>query len=179
MIPLHSFDVIAQLENKARNAAHRFPKEEDKTYWSGVKFHLNKQVLVVDSREVSEVLLVPDVVPLPNVQPWVHGVANIKGRVIPIFDLSVFFGENENNAFERRRVMLVEKKNIIFGLVVDDVQGVIQFSSISDENNIPANFPPVMRPFIVGCFYKDMHHMVFSTNELVKDQRFICVVEES
>ncbi|MDP0590011.1 MAG: chemotaxis protein CheW [Candidatus Endonucleobacter bathymodioli] len=177
MITLNEFDLLARLEEKASSATYHFSKEGAATYWTGVKFHLNNEILVVDSREISEILLVPDTVPLPNVKTWVQGVANIRGSVIPIFDLGVFLGGSEEYALERRRVMLVEKKNIIFGLVVDDVLGVVQFPSLSSEESILGSLPPIMRPFISGCCYKDISYMVFSTDQLVENQRFISVSE--
>ena len=174
MNPPHPFEQLLRVESQAKNSASHFPSHEEiKTYCNGVKFHLQKQMFVVDSRQVSEILPVPDTTPLPDTQSWVTGVANIRGRIIPIFDLGVFFGGRKLAPVKSLRVMLVEQKNIVFGVIVDEVHGMILFPAVNDDKGIPEELPLAVRPFITGCFYKDVQYMVFSTKKLAESERFI------
>ncbi|WP_330926506.1 chemotaxis protein CheW [Candidatus Sororendozoicomonas aggregata] len=170
----HPFDLLSALEKKALEHTCVFPEKESvKAYWSGVKFRLNDQQFVMDSREITEVLPVPEVTPLPDVHSWVKGLANVRGRILPMIDLGGFLGRNEPLPSIRNRVIVVDQRNISLGLIVDEVQGMKQFSVASDEQDIPENLALAVRPFINGCYYKEVHHMVFSTDLLVKNQRFL------
>ena len=40
--------------------------------------------------EVVEILPMPQVTPVPGAQPWLLGVANIRGNLLPIVDLKQF-----------------------------------------------------------------------------------------
>ena len=170
----HPFDLLAALEKRALENTCVFPEKESvKAYWNGVKFHLNGQQFVMDSREITEVLPVPDATPLPDVHHWVKGLANVRGRILPVIDLGGFLGRKEPPSSTRNRVIVVDQRNITLGLIVDEVQGMMQFSVSSDEEDIPENLALAVRPFVTGCYYKEVHHMVFSTELLVKNQRFL------
>ena len=179
-MPSHPFDQLAALEKKAKRTACFFPEQEAvKTFWNGVKFNLNDQLFVVDSREVSEVLPMPPITPLPYVHAWVMGIANIRGRIIPIIDLGAFLGRKLPLQGNHSRIVLVEHKTLTFGLVVDEVQGLMQFSTFCSEDDIPEDLALSVRPFITGCYYKEVHHMVFSTELLVNNQRFIKAAKQT
>ena len=49
--------------------------------------------MIAPMGNVVEMLPVPEATPLPGVQPWVAGLANVRGRLLPLFDLEVFFGK--------------------------------------------------------------------------------------
>ncbi len=169
----HPFDLLSALEKRALENTCTFPEKESvKAYWNGVKFRLNDQQFVMDSREITEVLPVPEVTPLPDVHSWVKGLANVRGRILPMIDLGDFLGRREPSPSTRNRVIVVDQRTISLGLIVDEVQGMMQFSVVSVED-IPENLTLAVRPFINGCYYKEVHHMVFSTDLLVKNQRFL------
>jgi len=71
---------------------------------------------------------------VPNALPFVLGVYNSRGDIIPIIDLRIFFNievdEPEENALEN--ILMVRVGEQVFGVVVDDVDKVvaIQKSSI-------------------------------------------------
>ena len=46
--------------------------------------------------------------PVPQTPPWVNGVMNLRGRVIPVIDLAVKFGEAANTPDEWTCIVLVE-----------------------------------------------------------------------
>ncbi|MDD7804381.1 MAG: chemotaxis protein CheW [Endozoicomonas sp. (ex Botrylloides leachii)] len=179
-MPCHPFEQLAALEKRAKRTACFFPEQEAiKTFWNGVKFQLNDQSFVIDSREVSEIIPLPSIVPLPDVQPWITGIANLRGRIIPIIDLGAFLGRKMPSKSTQRRVMLVEQVTMTFGAIVDEVQGMIQFSHSSGEDDIPEDLALSVRPFITGCYYKNVHHMIFSTELLVNNQRFIKAAKQT
>lgn len=72
---------------RARKSGRRGGQEYD---WQGVVFEIGGQRLVAPMGQVSEVLAMPEYTSLPLVKPWMLGIANIRGRLLPITDLSQF-----------------------------------------------------------------------------------------
>ena len=72
---------------RARKSGRRGGKEFD---WQGVVFEIGGQRLVAPMGQVSEVLSMPEYTSLPLVKPWMLGIANIRGRLLPLTDLSRF-----------------------------------------------------------------------------------------
>ena len=72
---------------RARKSGRRGGQEFD---WQGVVFEIGGQRLVAPMGQVSEVLSMPEYTSLPLVKPWMLGIANIRGRLLPLTDLSHF-----------------------------------------------------------------------------------------
>lgn len=74
---------------------------------------------------LAEVALVPRVVPVPHVRPWVLGVVNVRGHVLALLDLRTLLGWPSPAAPTDR--MLVGRRRggePIGAFVVDGVQGI-------------------------------------------------------
>lgn len=75
------------------------------------------------------------VTPVPNMPPYLRGVMNLRGVIIPVFDLRVRFGlAAPLNDFTVIVVAVVKTRTV--GLVVDTVSDVIDISS-SDIQETP------------------------------------------
>mgnify|MGYP002714204109 FL=1 len=62
--------------------------ENEVNRWSGIAFEMMGQYFVAPLGEVSEVIYPPKYTPVPNTQPWVVGLANIRGRLLSVSDLA-------------------------------------------------------------------------------------------
>ena len=70
-----------------KNAAPLPHKEEVQAQWQGLGFLVGGTRLVSKIGDVTELLQMPKLTPLPAVKSWVKGIANIRGRLVPIVDL--------------------------------------------------------------------------------------------
>ncbi len=77
--------------------------------------------------EVVELLHVPNWTVLPGVKGWVKGVANVRGRLLPIIDTEEFLGGQLVGPTKLRRVLAVECGELFTGLMVSDVIGMMHF----------------------------------------------------
>ncbi len=48
--------------------------------------------LLIDLADAGEILAVPDIAPVPLTKPWYRGLANVRGNLIGIVDLSLYAG---------------------------------------------------------------------------------------
>ncbi len=79
--------------------------------------------------KVREIIRLQKITPVPQMPPFVKGVINLRGRVIPIIDLRVKFGLQAEFA-ERTCIVVVQVKlpnelTVQMGLIVDSVEEVV------------------------------------------------------
>lgn len=80
---------------------------------------------LVDMAEISEVLPVPPLTPVPLTRPWYCGVANVRGNLYSIVDFSVFVGGAATSQEGQSRILLAGQKFAFnAGLLVSRVLGL-------------------------------------------------------
>jgi chemotaxis signal transduction protein len=75
-------------------------------------------------RSVAEVGRVPRVTRVPGVPPWIAGVSNWRGRILPVVDLRSLLGSADRGIDENARIVVAGDDTISVGLVVEAVDGV-------------------------------------------------------
>jgi twitching motility protein PilI len=76
--------------------------------------------------DTGEVLTVPGITPVPLTQSWYVGVANIRGSLYGIVDLSAFLGHSPARTSPQARVVLLGARaaDLRAGLLVERVAGL-------------------------------------------------------
>ncbi|WP_020210988.1 chemotaxis protein CheW [Gilvimarinus chinensis] len=174
-----AFKVLAQLAQASRNTARGLPAQLDaREQWSGVGFTLLGSYFVASMDEVAEMLEVPNFTHLPGVQPWVRGVANVRGRLLPLFDLAAFCGGRLVGGRKRRRVLVLETETLYSGLIVDQVFGMQHFP-VDDYRNDSGDLVEAIRPYVQGSYIvAGQQWNVFKLSELARDQRFTSAAKD-
>ena len=171
---LTAFELLLQIDQRCRLLAADLPSQpmrQDR--WSGIGFRLGEQWYVAPMGEVGEVLHEPRFTQLPGVKPWVKGVANLRGRLLPIMDLCSFVGQEVSAARKQRRVLVVEHHEVFAGLLVDEVFGLQHFAQDSLRPAEALSGP--IAPFIQGRFQREQSWQVFSPFALAQSQSFMHV----
>ena len=178
------FDLLLALDQKARRQAAGLPAQgEERSFWNGVGFILRGQRYVAPMDEVQEILHVPDnVTPIPGVYSWVKGVANVRGRLLPLIELAGFFGSDEGmhasgalSAGGGQRIIVVEQDEMFCGLIVDEILGMQHFEVESYRSSIPAGVPENIRFCMAGSYWQEAEYLVFSLRALAKSEQFLQV----
>ncbi len=155
---------------RARKSGRRGGQEFD---WQGVVFEIGGQRLVAPMGQVSEVLTMPEYTSVPLVKPWMLGIANIRGRLLPLTDLSRFLQvPSKLSQMSQRKVIVVEHDNVFSGLLVDQVLGIEQFTK---EQYFPEAIEPnsPFAPYNHGKFFKDEQDWyVFMPSLLAQDLQY-------
>lgn len=146
--------------------------------WSGIGFRLGTRYFVSPLGEIDEVIHEPPLTLLPGVKPWVRGVANVRGRLLPVFDFAGFLGVEAVGLPASRRVLLVAQNDIFIGLIVDEVFGMQHFPASSYVRQSPTDQQDI-QPFIEGYFQRDHPWLVFRPFALARHQRFHAVALEN
>lgn len=101
---------------------------------SKLGFEVGGASFLVSLRQVSEVVTLPAIVPVPLTQPWFLGVANVRGNLYCIVDLCAFQGGEPVAAGPDRRVILLSDKLVQgAGLLVSRMLGLRNPESLVAE----------------------------------------------
>lgn len=102
---------------------------------------------------VREVIEYPTVTEVPLMPPFVKGVVNLRGDVVPIIDLAVRFGKAQTQVDRRTCIVIVEiqhdEEEQIIGMVVEAVSEVVEISD-QDIEPPPAFGARIRSEFIEG-----------------------------
>lgn len=173
MSQLEPFEFLVQLANEIKRVEPALPAQENiKTSWSGIGFNILGQRMIAPLGEVVEMLPVPSVTKLPGVQSWVIGLANVRGRLLPLFDLEAFFGGKLSANRHRHRVLVLEMGELYAGLIVSEVYGMQYLPDDVAQTEIP-DAVKHLAPYSKGAFEQDgLTWVGFSPFNLVRDPRF-------
>ena len=89
-----------------------------------VTFLVGKEVFAVDMAPVQEIIRVPTVVRVPLAPPTLDGLANLRGKVLPIVSLRRIFGFEEREYDDATRAVIIDLGQPL-GFVVDRVASVV------------------------------------------------------
>lgn len=90
-----------------------------------VTFSIGEAMFAVPMAPVQEIIRVPEVARLPLAPPALDGLANLRGRVLPILNLRRLFGAAERAHDDATRALVINLGQPL-GFVVDRVASVIQ-----------------------------------------------------
>jgi purine-binding chemotaxis protein CheW len=94
-----------------------------------ILFELAGTTYGVLSRAVQQVELVEHITPVPNAPPAVEGVIFSRGQVIPAVNLRARFGFEKTPHDLRTRLIVVNAKGRVIGLIVDSAREFISIPS--------------------------------------------------
>ncbi|MBB4293860.1 purine-binding chemotaxis protein CheW [Rhizobium leguminosarum] len=139
-----------------------------------IAFHLGDQQFCIRTTSIREIRGWAAATPLPHAPPYVLGVMNLRGSVIPVIDLAAKLGVLGAVSTERSAIVVAEIGNSIIGLVVDRVSDILSISSdrVQPVPHLGTSFDPAFSYGIIPleqgmvCFL-NLDHM-FGTLEQVQ-----------
>lgn len=121
--------LLTELELRSRETALGLPQTEvRRDLWQGLSFVLSGVRLVASMGEVNEMLSYPErVTRVPGASPWMLGVANIRGNLLPILDLQAYLDGKPVVPGKSTRVLVINQRGMRTGVVVTSVLGMRHF----------------------------------------------------
>ena len=116
-------DVAEQINERVQNASEAASFIDFKM----VTFSLAEKDYAIDIMHVKEIAKAGRFTYVPNTLPFVLGVYNLRGEIIPILDLRLFFNIEVPHASEKKmqNLLILTVESHTFGLVVDKIDNVI------------------------------------------------------
>lgn len=116
-------------------------------------FSLGDEEYGIGILKVKEIIGMMRITPVPQTPDFVRGVINLRGKVIPVIDLRLRFGMNENGYTERTCIVVVEIDGsggkLHIGVVVDSVSEVLNIKA-ADIEDTPSFGTSLNTEYILG-----------------------------
>jgi len=106
----------------------------------------------VSLASVAEVGRVPSVTRVPGTPDWVAGVANWRGRILPILDLRNLLGATRSPLDGAARLLVLGAEGMTVGLLVEAVHGTAVVAASAEP------FPPTLAGAAAGLLAGQLPH---------------------
>lgn len=91
-----------------------------------VSFHVGREEFGLDILRVQEIIRFQHLTRVPNSPASMHGVMNLRGKIIPVIALRSRFGLDPAPPDKQTRIVVVEVKGTVIGFIVDSVSEVLR-----------------------------------------------------
>jgi purine-binding chemotaxis protein CheW len=121
----------------------------------------------VDIMRIKEIIRLPKLAPLPRALPFVEGVINLRGTVIPVVDLRKRFGLQPAENSDNSRLLILSVAGQPLGLIVDEVTEMITVP-VKDLKPPPRGVRLAGGEYMVGlCLVQEVPVMLLDIDALL------------
>lgn len=89
-----------------------------------VLLRLGEARYALDLAAIAEVVPVPATTRVPDQPPWLSGVANWRGRVLPVVDIRMLMGVTAIPLATSSRLVVLAEDDVLVGVLAEAVPGV-------------------------------------------------------
>jgi purine-binding chemotaxis protein CheW len=135
-----------------------------------LEFRLAQERYALETRCVREVSPLKDLTPLPCTPPFVLGIVNVRGRIVPVVDLKKFFDLPEEGLTDLHRIILLEGHGVEIGLLADATEGVRLIPMDTLQPSLPT-FTGIRSEYLKGV--TDDRVVVLDAPRILADPKII------
>ena len=96
-------------------------------------FQIGSEDYGIEIKHVVEIITMQTITEVPEMPNYIKGIINLKGKVIPLMDVSIRFNLDPIKYNERTCIVIVEVNQILVGLIVERVSEVTKIPAFQIE----------------------------------------------
>lgn len=104
-----------------------------------VGFQVGRETYGVPITSLHEIVRVPEITAVPDAPAYMEGVINLRGKIVSVIDLRKRLGEKKISSSRSNRILVVEHKGRLSGLIVDSASEVLKIPA-ADVETSPTSF---------------------------------------
>jgi purine-binding chemotaxis protein CheW len=125
------------LKARAAALAQEPAEEKDEPSLAVVTFLLAYETYGLETRWVREIFPLRELTPLPWNSPFVAGIVNVRGRILPVIDIKKLFDLPEKGLTDLNKVLVIQGGDLELGILADQVLGVRSISLSQIQPSLP------------------------------------------
>lgn len=126
------------MSNQVENQAEKQP--ETQTRSSSVErclvFESGPLSLFMSTNYVIEMINGHSITPIPMIPPYIKGILNLRGQILPVVDIRLYMGYEEKEYTRQTCIIVLQVDSLSLGIIVDSVQQVIDID-LANVRSIP------------------------------------------
>jgi purine-binding chemotaxis protein CheW len=95
-----------------------------------IAYELANEKYALKISDVYEIIRIQQINPVHNSRPFLEGVINLRGKIIPVVNLHKRFGLGKYVKTKASRIIVIQCRDEMIGIIVDKVNQVIKFENV-------------------------------------------------
>lgn len=84
---------------------------------------------------VNEIIVFQEITEIPESEDYIKGLINLRGKIIPVIDVRIRFGQEPFEYNDRTCIIVINVKSTVVGLIVEKIAEVVE---IPEANILPS-----------------------------------------
>lgn len=170
---LTPFEILARYERLSlAHASDTRERMDAPGLWRGIGYRVGPRLLVSEIGEINELLAMPPLTMVPGTRPWLLGVANVRGNLMPVVDFGRFLFDERTPQTDRARLLVVRQGGGSVALLVDEVFGQRTVDAEQRRAAEPEDDPRLARFAEQRVGEGEQQMAIFSMSRLVRAPDF-------
>lgn len=107
--------------------------EEDTQKGKYMVFKTDGEFYGLELKCVNEIIGIQPITEIPEVEDYIRGLINLRGKIIPVIDVRIRFKQKPYEYTDRTCIIVVNVKDIIVGLIVEKIVDVVSINDTEIE----------------------------------------------
>jgi purine-binding chemotaxis protein CheW len=103
-------------------------EDEDTQKNKYLTFNISTEDYAIEIKNVIEIIGIQKITEVPNVKKYIKGIINLRGIINPVIDVRMRFGIENKEYDDRTCIVVVHINGVSVGLIVDEVNEVVNIS---------------------------------------------------
>lgn len=146
--------------------------EEDTQKGKFMTFQTGKEFFGISISYVNEIIVMQPITAIPEVEDYIKGLINLRGKIIPVIDVRTRFKMEPKEYTDRTCIIVINVKSTVVGLIVEKIAEV---DTITDDDIVP---PPTLghkenehNKYVYGLARTgDTVKLLLNPEKLIKDE---------
>jgi purine-binding chemotaxis protein CheW len=135
-----------------------------------LEFRLGSERYALETRHIQDVHPLRELTPLPCTPPFVLGIVNVRGHILPVLDLKKFFDLPERGLTDLHRMILVRGNGLELGLLADVIVGVRSVAADDLQPSLPT-LSGIRADYLKGVSVERL--VVLDLDRILSDPRIV------
>jgi purine-binding chemotaxis protein CheW len=147
-----------------------------------LSFKLNNELFAANVDQVLTILEMKPITMVPNSAPYMRGVINLRGNVLPVIDLRIKFGMPPVEFTDETCIIVlnvnIDEENVQLGVLVDSVDEVLEIkdSEIEDSPTIGTKYKV---EFIQGMYKLQQGFIMLLNIDFIFNSNDLLIIKET
>ena len=154
--------------------------EDDSQKGMFMTFQIGKEFFGINISYVNEIIAMQSIAAIPEVEDYVKGLINLRGKILPVIDVRVRFKMEPCEYTDRTCIIVIDVKSTMIGLIVERLADV---DTIAEDSIAP---PPSLgrkehehNKYVYGLARTgDKVTLLLDPEKLIKQDDIVAAMEE-
>lgn len=102
-----------------------------------VVFRMAHETYALEMRRIRGIHPLADITKIPGVPDFIRGIINLRGEIISVVDLKIFFDLTDDAPVRSPQVIILSSDDMEFGILADDILGIRDIPETRIQKSLP------------------------------------------